>query len=66
RLSSVVSDFYDMCIDGCVGFTGPLAICKTCPTCGKHRYDQLILQKTGKKKPCQQFFIFRLGPQLQA
>ncbi|KAI0026884.1 hypothetical protein K488DRAFT_64052, partial [Vararia minispora EC-137] len=67
-LTGVAAKYYDMCIDGCVGFTGPLANHECCPTCGKSRYDEAVLQSSGGriKKPQQQFSIPLLGPQLQA
>ena len=38
QLSGVVPISYDMCLDTCVGFTGPLADCNHCPMYGKDRY----------------------------
>ena len=38
QLSGVVLTSYNMCLDTCVGFTGPLAGCNCCPMCGKDHY----------------------------
>jgi hypothetical protein len=56
---------FDMCIKGCVGFTGDYSDAKDCPTCGESRYDLAALQLE-KKVPRQQFFIMPPGPQFQA
>jgi hypothetical protein len=56
-----------MCVDSCVGFTGPFADLEECPRCHEPRYDQDELRKSnGKKKvPRKVFATFALGPQLQ-
>jgi hypothetical protein len=60
----------DMCIKGCVGFTGPYKDLERCPHsgCGEHRYDQMVLQVSkGKKRVARrQFYSLLVGPQLQA
>lgn len=58
----------DMCLKGCVGFTGPFKDLLQCPTCHEHRYDQVALAASKKKKqiPRQQFYSLLLGPQIQA
>src|SRR5216684_2092102 len=59
QLSSVVPISYDMCLDTCVGFTGPLAGCDHCPMCGKDRY------RSGMREPHRQFITIPLGPVIQ-
>ena len=60
QLSGVVPITYDMCPDTCVGFTGPLVDCETCPICGKDRY------RSGTHEPHRQFITVPLGPVIQA
>ena len=57
-----------MCVDSCVGFTGPYATMDKCPRCHKPRYDQDKLKKSNgrNKVPQKEFTTFALGPQLQA
>ena len=68
--SGVVTWKHDMCINSCVGFTGPYAELETCPDarCQEPRYDQEQLRKSGgrKKVARKEFTTFALGPQLQA
>ena len=56
----------DMCIDSCVGLTGPYANPTHCPhpRCGKPRYDQRKLERSGGKTkvPLKTFTTFPLGP----
>jgi hypothetical protein len=59
ELSGVVPVLEDMCINGCVAFTGPLASMQTCLICAEPRYDK-------RKKARQQYSYYPLGPQLQA
>ena len=68
RLSGVVTWQDDMCIDSCVGFTGPYKDLEECPRCHKPRYDPDKLAKSnGKTKiPQKSFTTFPVGPQLQA
>ena len=70
RLSGVVTWQHDMCIDSCVGFTGPYAELDHCPhpRCRKPRYDQRKLEKSGGKNkvPLKTFATFPIGPQLQS
>jgi hypothetical protein len=58
----------DMCVGGCLGFTGPFKDHLTCATCGADRYDPIVLKVSkGKKQvPRQQFYSLLLGPQIQA
>ena len=70
KLSGVVTWEHDMCIDSCVGFTGPYAELDHCPDrrCKKPRYDQRKLEKSGGKNkvPLKTFTTFPIGPQLQS
>ena len=68
NLSGVVTWKHDMCVDSCAAFTGPFADLEECPRCGKSRYDEEELRKSGgtKKIPQKVFTTFPLGPQLQA
>ena len=67
-LSGLVTWKHHMCVDSCVGFTGPFADLEDCPRCHQPRYDQGELRKSdGKKKvPRKTFTTFALGPQLQS
>jgi hypothetical protein len=68
RLSGVVTWQHDMCVDSCVGFTGPFTHLEACPRCHKPRYDPDKLAKSGGKKkvPQKSFTTFPVGPQLQS
>jgi hypothetical protein len=68
NLSGVVTWQHDMCVDSCVGFTGPYERLEKCPKCDKPRYDPVKFAKSkGKKKvPLKSFTTFPVGPQLQA
>jgi hypothetical protein len=68
RLSGVVTWQHNMCVDSCVGFTGPFAHLEACPRCHKPRYDPDKLAKSGGKKkvPQKSFTTFPVGPQLQS
>jgi hypothetical protein len=68
NLSGVVSWKHHMCVDSCVGFTGPFANLEACPRCFQPRYDVDEYRKSGGKKkvPRKVFTTFPLGPQLQA
>lgn len=61
-LSGVVPIRSDMCINSCVGYTGPFADLECCPMCGQERYDPLHAGKVARK----QFHTIPVGPQLQA
>ncbi|KAJ3831073.1 hypothetical protein F5878DRAFT_507534, partial [Lentinula raphanica] len=39
-LSGVQSVYRDMCINSCVGFTGPFSELEVCPYCGEDRYEK--------------------------
>ena len=57
-----------MCINSCVGFTGPFTNLEECPRCSQPCYDVKEFRKSGgrKKIPRKVFTTFPLGPQLQA
>ena len=68
NLSGVITWEHHMCIESCVGFTGPFAALESCPECGRSRYDEEALDKSGgeMKIPRKVFTTFPVGPQLQA
>ena len=68
NLSGIATWEHHMCVDSCVGFTGPFADLESCPRCGKSRYDQKKLEESGGilKVPRKVFTTFPVGPQLQA
>jgi hypothetical protein len=57
ELSGVEEMVHDMCINTCIGFTGPFSLLQHCPECNEPRYDQEVLHRThGKvKTPRKQF-----------
>lgn len=63
RLSGVTAIYHDMCVDSCVGFTGPFSSLDACPMCGKSRYKS---SHGSKKVPQKRFATMPIGPQLQA
>jgi hypothetical protein len=67
KLSGITLLIHDMCINNCLGYTGPFAGLDTCPKCGKPRYDQITLANSGGKvnKARQEFHTMPVGPQLQ-
>jgi hypothetical protein len=58
-LSGVVPIITDMCINSCIGYTGPFAALVCCPMCGQARYEV-------EKVPRKRFYTIPIGPQLQA
>lgn len=50
---------HDMCINSCVGYTGPFSELDCCPCCAEPRCDE-------RGKPRKQFSTIPIGPQLQA
>jgi hypothetical protein len=58
-----------MCVNSCVGFTGPFENLEQCPQprCREPRYDQEKLAKSNgrNKVPRKVFMTFTAGPQLQ-
>ena len=67
-LSGLISWEHHMCINTCVGFTGPYADVEECPNCGEPRFDQKELAESeGRRKvPRKVFTTFLVGPQIQA
>ncbi|KDQ10948.1 hypothetical protein BOTBODRAFT_115068 [Botryobasidium botryosum FD-172 SS1] len=68
EISGVTSIEDDMCINGCVGYTGPWQEAECCPKCSEPRYDPVKLAASGGKTkvPRQTFHTIPLGPQAQA
>jgi len=70
NLSGLITWEHHMCVDGCIGFTGPFADLEHCPSpgCGEPRFDQKKLVESGglNKVPRKVFTTFPVGPQLQA
>lgn len=68
ELTGVEALVHDMCPGSCMAYTGPYADKEECLHCKtpQPRYDPILLDKHGKKKPLRQFSTFPLGPQLQA
>src|SRR6202040_4041599 len=68
QLSRVVPLTFDMCINSCIAYTGPLSSFETCPKCGEPRYDAAQRAASGGKRlvPRQVFHTMPIGPQLQA
>ena len=68
NLSGIVTWEHHMCVDSCVGFTGPYANMENCPECGKARYKEKDLQESDgeRKVPRKVFTTFPVGPQIQA
>ncbi|KAG2739254.1 hypothetical protein P692DRAFT_20916713 [Suillus brevipes Sb2] len=73
QIKSIVSQItgveemkHDMCINTCIGFTGPFASLDHCPECREPRYSQEHLVATGIKVPRCQFATIPIGQQLQA
>jgi hypothetical protein len=60
ELSGVYSIEHDMCINSCIGYTGPFKELQACPECGELRFDPFT------KKARQQLHTIPVGPQLQA
>jgi len=68
QLSGVIPLTFDMCINSCLAYTGPLSNLKACPECGENHYNAAQRAASGGKKlvPCQVFHTMPIGPQLQA
>jgi hypothetical protein len=62
QLTGVVPIIHDMCINGCIGYTGPFSELEICITCGQKRYDIV----SEKPVPRKQFYTLPLALQLQA
>jgi hypothetical protein len=65
EITGVTAIIHDVCINSCMGYTGPWADLDECPLCKEPRWDPLK-SKPNKKVPRQQFTTIPLGPQLQA
>lgn len=63
--TGVVPLSFDMCINSCMGYTGPFSNLESCPYCDEPWYNAA---KSGGKKlvPHQVFHTTPIGPQLQA
>ncbi|KAE9384944.1 hypothetical protein BT96DRAFT_982179 [Gymnopus androsaceus JB14] len=69
QLSGVTPIYRDMCVNSCMGFTGPFSDSEHCAHCGEARYKVLSEDtsvSTTKKRPRQQFCTIPIGPQIQA
>jgi hypothetical protein len=62
QITGVVPIIHDMCINGCIGYTGPFSELEICITCGQKRYDIV----SEKPVPRKQFYTLPLALQLQA
>ncbi|CDO73553.1 hypothetical protein BN946_scf185014.g23 [Trametes cinnabarina] len=67
-LTGIVPIINDMCINSCVGFTGPYAHLDKCPKCLQPRYDELRegTKRGSERKPRKQFYTMALGQEIQA
>ena len=67
-LSGVITWEHHMCVNSCIGFTGPFTNLERCHDCGEPRYKQKELEESGGeyKVPRKVFTTFPAGPQLQA
>ncbi|KAH9855136.1 hypothetical protein C2E23DRAFT_724983, partial [Lenzites betulinus] len=65
ELTGIEAIIHDMCVDSCVGYTGPFSMLEHCPFCNQSRYDLVDLRR-GKKIARRTFHTYPLGPQLQA
>jgi hypothetical protein len=63
-LTGIIPIMRDMCINSCIGFTGPYADDLVCAMCGESRYE--AAGGPGSKTPRKQFVTIPIGPQLQA
>jgi hypothetical protein len=61
-LSGVVPILTNMCINSCVGYTGPFTELTCCPMCGQDRYEPETVPLVPRKR----FYTIPIGPQLQA
>ncbi|KAI0360028.1 hypothetical protein OH77DRAFT_1501733, partial [Trametes cingulata] len=65
KITGIYSQRHDMCINSCVGYTGPRANLDKCPSCGEARYCP-IQGEAGQKVARQHFTSILPGAQLQA
>lgn len=61
QLTGIIPIIHDMCVNCCVGYTGPFAALDCCPECGEKRYTT-----DASNIPRKQFHTFPIAPQLQA
>lgn len=65
RLTGISPMKNDMCVNSCLGYTGPYKDLDQCPKCQQMRYCPVKLAE-GKRVGRQQFTTLPVGPQLQA
>lgn len=65
KTSGVVGQHDDMCVNSCIGFTGPFADFDRCHKCGQGRYCPVQLA-AGKKVKRNEFITMLPGLQIQA
>ncbi|KAJ3516244.1 hypothetical protein NMY22_g14258 [Coprinellus aureogranulatus] len=65
QLTAVVPIVHDMCVNSCMGYTGPLAELHQCLFCTESRYDE-VKSRAGKLVPRQTFYTIPIGTQVQA
>ncbi|KAJ3001952.1 hypothetical protein NUW54_g6112 [Trametes sanguinea] len=65
ELTGVVGQRDDMCVNSCIGYTGPYASLDRCPKCGQDRYCPIKL-RAGKKVARQTFTSMLPSTQIQA
>jgi len=65
-ITGIVPMVHNMCINSCVGYTGPFADLTHCPTCGTSHYDPLKFNASNGeiRIPQQTFCTIPLGPQI--
>lgn len=63
ELTGITFILEDMCVNACLGFTGPYFDKTHCPTCGENRYET---SSRGKQVPRKQFQTIPIAPQIQA
>lgn len=65
EITGVSAIKHDMCINSCIGYTGPFSSLERCPECLQPRYDQDVFMRSGKKTVRKQFTTVPIGPQIQ-
>lgn len=69
ELTGITAIHDDMCIEGCLAYTGPFEELTQCPKCGTSRYcpnPNARKKKQAPQVPRQHMITIPLGPQLQA
>jgi hypothetical protein len=56
----------DMCVNSCIGFTGPFRDKTICPVCQEARYENVRQKNKVSTQPRKQFITIPIGPQIQA